>query len=104
MGIKVSKKTVLKILKENGFVPPRVRFFLTLTAEHLVNPEGNPFYDSANSLAITIQNESEDDTVIIVISELTMINRIAPERLTKTMYDLNIGAARILYKKLNGSN
>ena len=26
MGIKVSKKTVLKILRENGFIPPKMRF------------------------------------------------------------------------------
>tara|TARA_B100000902_G_C27082663_1_gene799696 strand:+ start:322 stop:660 length:339 start_codon:yes stop_codon:yes gene_type:complete len=26
MGIKISKKTVLKILRKNGFVPSRVRF------------------------------------------------------------------------------
>jgi hypothetical protein len=26
LGILVSKKTILKILKENGFVPPRTRF------------------------------------------------------------------------------
>ena len=26
MGIQVSKKTVLKILRENGFIPPRTKF------------------------------------------------------------------------------
>jgi putative transposase len=27
MGIRVSKKTILKILRENGFVPPRTKFY-----------------------------------------------------------------------------
>ena len=76
---------------------------ITLTTEYLLDASENPFYASSKSIAFTMQNEKGDGSIIVFISEMTMLNRIDPERMIVTMRDLNIGSARVLAQELNGA-
>lgn len=72
---------------------------VTVSTEHLVDEE-NEYYHSTNSLTVGLKT-SKNETYLLVLNDFIIKNRIDPERLKKTIIELNAQIAAKLYSYIS---
>ena len=71
---------------------------LTLSTEHLVDPDTNQYYHIARGMLIGMKSPNEGSSNLIYVNELVIKNRIDPDRVLRTIMDLAAQTQRIMYK------
>lgn len=70
---------------------------INITVEHLMNPETNKIYHTTNSLIIGVKGD-QNETFLLYIIELNMINRFDPGRIRRTLSEFGKKVAETVYR------
>ncbi len=70
---------------------------INITVEHLLNPETNKIYHTTNSLIIGVKG-GQNETFLLYLVELNMINRFDPGRIKRTLSEFGKKVAETVYR------